>query len=116
MSFFDGLPAVEPSAGTGFAGNRIDRRSEKRDEHAVATALADPAARLYLVHGDKAVLRDGDPLFTVAEADGFGAGRDAAVLLGWTAAGPRLALVVPTDATLDETQVRPIDLRSLAVE
>jgi NAD+ diphosphatase len=116
MSFFDGVPAVEPSAFIGFAGNRIDRRSEKRDEQAVATALADPAARLYLFHGDKAVLRDSDPLFTPVEADGLGTQRDGAVLLGWTPAGPRLAMVLPADASLDETRVRLVDLRSLAVE
>jgi len=116
MSFFDGLPAIEPSAATGFAGNRIDRRSEKRDEEAIATALADPAARLYLFHGDKAVLHGSDPLFATAEADAYGAARDEAVLLGWTPAGPRLALVLPAAAALDETRVRLIELRSLAVE
>jgi len=116
MSFFDGLPAVEPSAMTGFADNRIDRRSEKRDEQAVATALADPAARLYLFNSDKAVLRQSDPLFTAAEIDGLGADRDSAVLLGWTADGPRLSLVLPANAALDEGRYRLIDLRSLAVE
>jgi NAD+ diphosphatase len=116
MSFFDGTPATEPSAFTGFAGNRIDRRSEKRDEQAVATALAEPAARLYLFNGDKALLRNSDPLFTAAEADAFGAPREAAVLLGWTPAGPRLAAVLPEGTAVDETDARLIDLRSLAVD
>jgi NAD+ diphosphatase len=116
MSFFDGLPAVEPSARIGFAGNRIDRRSEKRDEEAIAAALADPGARLYLFHGDKSVLRGNDPLFTVAEADGLSGARDGAVLLGWRPEGPRLALVLPAASAPDETKVRLIDLRSLAVE
>jgi NAD+ diphosphatase len=116
MSFFDGLPAVEPSAATGFAGNRIDRRSEKRDEAAVATALADPTARLYLFHGDKSVLSVNDPLFTIADAEAFGGMRDGAVLLGWTPDGPRLALVLPATVVFDEARVRLIDLRSLAVE
>ena len=56
-SFFEGLPETEASSLHGFSGNRIDRRSEKRDDGAVAAALADPAARLYLFQGDKAVLR-----------------------------------------------------------
>src|SRR3954452_23584772 len=116
MSFFDGLPAVEPSALTGFAGNRIDRRSEKRDEAAVATALADQSARLYLFQGDKTVLNGNDPLFTTADADASGASREDAVLLGWTAFGPRLALVLPAAAPIDESRLRLIDLRSLAVE
>ena len=116
MSFFDGMPATEPSAFTGFAGNRIDRRGDKRDAEAVKTALADPAARLYLFNSDKALLRQSDPLFTAAEADTFGLPREEAVLLGWTDNGPRLAAVLPAGAVPDETRVRLIDLRSLAVE
>jgi NAD+ diphosphatase len=112
MSFFDGLPAVEPSAFTGFAANRIDRRSDKRDEYAVATALTDPAARLYLFHGDKTVLREADPLFTKAEAETFGGAPDGAVLLGWAAAGPRLALVLPGVSRSSFRPARPLTRRS----
>lgn len=117
-SIFDGLPETEASSLHGFSGNRIDRRSEKRDEGAVATALADPAARLYLFQGDKAVLRTngGDPTYTVAEAEAFAADRAAIILLGWTGAAPRLAVTIPEATQLDDGAYRLIDLRSLAIE
>lgn len=116
-SFFDGLPETEASSLHGFSGNRIERRSEKRDDAAVPTALADPAARLYVFAGDQAVLRpDGDPTFALAEAEALGAGRDVMILLGWTAAGPRLAVTLPESATVDGNVFRLADLRSLAVE
>jgi len=118
-SFFDGLPARDPSDLNGFSGNRIDRRSEKRDDDAVPTALADPAARLYVFAGDRAVLREGeapDPTFSLAEAEALGAARAAMILLGWTAAGPRLAVTLPETSPVDETAFRLVDLRTLAVE
>jgi len=116
--FFDGLPETEASSLHGFAGNRIERRSEKRDDDAVAAALTDPAARLYLFHGDKAVLRTGGvgATYTFMEAEALGAEAGAIILLGWTDAGPRLAVTLPDTETLDEAALRSIDLRSLAVE
>ena len=57
--FFDGLPKDEPSRITGFAANTIDRRSEQRSADAVAEALADPAARLYLFRGEEALVKAG---------------------------------------------------------
>jgi NAD+ diphosphatase len=116
--FFDGLPAIEPSALTGFSGNRIERRSEKRDGDAVPAAFADPAARFYLFRGEKALLHAGaepDPLFTKAEAEAFGGDRGKAVLLGWTGGGPRLALALGEEVPIDEGRHLAIDLRALAV-
>jgi NAD+ diphosphatase len=117
-SFFDSLPETEASSLQGFAGNRIERRSEKRDDAALETALADAAARLYVFAGEQAVLRPGrdDPTFARAEAEALGARRDAVILLGWTNAGPRLAVTLPDGAPLDETAFRLADLRSLALE
>jgi NAD+ diphosphatase len=115
-SFFDGLPFPEASSLNGFAGNRIDRRSEKRGEDAVAAANADPAAKLYLFRADKSVLRGNDPLYDAAEATALGAVLAEAVLLGWTAEGPRLAVMLPETGTVDVDSFREIDLRSLAVE
>jgi NAD+ diphosphatase len=114
-SVFDGLPAIEPSAATGFAGNRIERRSEHRTAEAVTAALGDAAARLYLFRADKVLLRADDPLFTGAEANALGAKRDEAVLLGWTTAGPRLAAMVPETAPMDEAKITLTDLRSVAI-
>jgi len=117
--FFEGLPETEASSQHGFSGNRIERRSEKRDDGAAATALADPAARLYLFVADRIVLplaRPADPAFTLAEADAFGADRNAIILLGWTGDGPRLAVTLPADTAPDENAFRLVDLRTLAVE
>ena len=113
-SLFDSLPQTEPSHANGFAANRIDRRSEKRTEGAIAIALSDQRARFYLFHGDKALLRGHDPLFLVPEADGFERGDP--VLLGWTGEGPRLAAVIAETTPINEKRLTATDLRSLAVE
>ena len=115
-SLFDGLPQAEASTLTGFSGNRIDRRSENRTDESVPVAIADPAARFYLFRGDQALLRDADPLFAAAEAWALGAAPERAILLGWSAGGPRLAADLPAGATVDEAAIRITDLRSLAVE
>jgi len=112
--WFDGLPQREASARTGFAGNRIERRSEGRAPDAVERALADPAARLYLFRGEHSLVRGSDPLFAAGEADQLGIDGDDAVLLGWTPGGPRLAAIVGEDAVLDGA-VAEADLRALAV-
>lgn len=115
-NLFDGQPAEEPSARIGFARNRIDRRSEKRDDGTVAAALAEPQARFYLFHGDKAMLRGNDPLFTVGEAANLGLQRAEAILLGWAASGPRLSGVIPEAVTLPEGAATESDLRGVASE
>jgi NAD+ diphosphatase len=115
-NLFDGLPAEEPSARTGFARNRIDRRSEKRGEDAVGTARAAARPRLYLFHGDKVMLRGTDPLFTVGEAANLGLQRAETILLGWTHGGPRLSGVIPEAVSLPGGTVAETDLRSVATE
>ena len=114
-SLFDGLPAEEASARNGYARNTIDRRSEKRGADSLATALADPSARLYLFLGDKALLRGTNPLFSHREAAALGELADM-ILLGWSESGPRLAAALADATPIDEALIRPIDLRSLAVE
>ncbi len=111
---FDGLPETEASALTGFAGNRIERRSEGRAPDAVERALADPAARFYLFAGGSPLIRGSDPLFDAREAEGLGTERGEAVLLGWTPAGPRLAATVASEAEPGEGIVAA-DLRALAM-
>jgi len=115
-NLFDGLPAEEPSARIGFARNRIERRSEKRGEDTIGTALADQGARVYLFHGDKVMLRGTDPLFTIAEAANLGLQRPEAILLGWADGGPRLSGVIPEAVSLPEGAVAETDLRSVATE
>ena len=86
----------EPSAATGFAGNRIDRRSEHRGAETLSPPRSPTeGARFYLFRGDAALLTAGnDPLFTVAEAPTLGAdaGNDGAARLGGGA--PRLAATI----------------------
>ena len=77
--------ARERSAETGFAGNPLDRLSERRDdaEH-VAMLRADPTSRVALIARDTPVLaRKGgefDALFTFGEAAAIGAIRETALL------------------------------------
>ncbi|MEO8669335.1 MAG: NAD(+) diphosphatase [Bauldia sp.] len=117
-NFFDGSPTHEPSSGNAFARNPIDRRSEERGETSIPTAFADPAARLYLFIGDKAVLKDGssDPLFPVDAAEALNLRHETLILLGWAATGPRLAATIPDETPLEVRGLRAIDLRALAVE
>ncbi len=114
-SLFDGLPAVEPSSLTGFADNRIDRRSEARGDDALAKALTDRRARFYLFRGEPALIKTGDdPLFTPEEATALGADLTHAVLLGWSEEAPRLAATLAEEAPIDEMQVAAATLRALA--
>jgi NAD+ diphosphatase len=55
------LPQEEPSKLVGFAGNRIDRQSEKRSDDASLEALARTDTRLMVLEGGKLVLDYTDP-------------------------------------------------------
>jgi NAD+ diphosphatase len=121
MSFrlFDAPPA-EPSQFVGFAGNKVDRQSENRSDDSVATALADPAARLLLMGGGRLWLKlaDGafDGYFGRSEAVALGADLDGAILLGHTEHGQVLAAPVTVDPeTLPET-IKAIDYRSVYIQ
>jgi NAD+ diphosphatase len=111
---FAAVPPLEASAAVGYAGNRIDRRSEHRPADAIAVALRDPAARLYLFRADGILSRGRDPLFTVAEALAYGADLAGVVLLGWRGAAPELAAALPAEAAVDQGRISIADLRSLA--
>jgi NAD+ diphosphatase len=114
-SFFDGMAEAEPSTLVGFAGNRIERRSEHRTADAVPAALADPAGRLYLFRGDKVLTVGADaPLFAPSEAAALGAAPARTVLLGWSDEAPRLAATLPENAPVDEARIHLTDLRTLA--
>jgi integrase len=52
-------PFPDPSRLNAFAGNRLDRLGEGREEGCVETAFAAPGARLYLFAGERAVLLNG---------------------------------------------------------
>ncbi len=112
---FDDGP--EPSALTGFAGNRIAREAEKRNVQSLSQALAHPQARMHLLVGGKALVRKAEPVSTTAfsrsEAEAFRADFDNAVLLGFLESAPRLA----ANALCEEPQIaeplRLYDMRGL---
>jgi NAD+ diphosphatase len=122
MSFFlFDRPEREPSRLVGFAGNRLDRRSEKRDDQTLADALADPAARLMLVSGGARLLLklDGgrfDPHFAPADMAAYGADPAQSVLLGFSADGPVLAAPAAIEIETLPDGVKAIDFRSIYVQ
>jgi NAD+ diphosphatase len=113
-------PMREPSQFVGFSGNELDRQSENRDEESLAKALAHPAARLMLLRGGRAYLKmqDGrfDPHFTLTESGALAAKLDRAVLLGFDAEGPRLAVSAGIEPEDLPPAIKAIDYRSVYVQ
>lgn len=118
LTTFD-QPSTEPSALTGFSGNTLERRSEKRSETSVADALADPRARVLLLGGGKALLRvnggSADAWFDRDATAGFGVDEREMVLLGFdddgtpVLAAPMVGETVPDGLTT-------LDYRSIYVQ
>lgn len=110
-------PLREPGQFVGFAGNRIDRRSETRSDDCVDKALADPASRLVVVAGGRAFLKLAgevfDPYFAIDQSGVLAPQLDEAVLLGWSAAGPVLAAVAGIDPAAPPPGIKAIDYRSV---
>ncbi len=108
-------PAREPSQFVGFAGNLIDRLSEKRSDNAAAEALANPDARVMLMREGRTWLRmDGqypDAWLRPMHAQAFGAKLEHAVLLGWLDGRPRLA--APAGPDEPPPGMKAIDYRSI---
>jgi NAD+ diphosphatase len=119
FALFD-APEREPSQAIGFSGNIIDRQSEKRGEDDVATALADPAARLMLIRNGRLLLKQGDggfdAEFRLDEADAFQPALADAVLLGRNGNGPVLAVSAGFDPEALPETVKAFDFRSVAVQ
>lgn len=110
-------PLTEASLSLGFAGNTVERRSEHRQDDALETALADPATRLLLLQKGRLFVRPGngtaDPWFTSAEADRLSPATTDAVLLGWDAHGPVVAMPAEADPEALPGGIKAIDFRSL---
>ena len=113
-------PLREPSQFVGFAGNRIDRQSENRADDAVEKALADPTARLMLMHAGRLYLKldDGkfDPWFDVAGSEAFDVSLDRGVLLGFADAGPVLAVPAGIEPENLPEPIKAIDYRSVYMQ
>ena len=112
---------ADHSARTGFAGNRLERLSEKRGPDSIRDALADPRARVMLAGTGRALLplsQDGpcDPWFDADRALSLGADLSACVLLGFEADGsPRLAAMLTTDPDNPPAGFHLPDFRSIYV-
>ena len=119
FALFD-APLREPSQFVGYAGNIIDRQSDKRSDNSVERALADSSARLMLMRGGRILLkvREGgfDAYFTSGEAAPYAPALDHAVLLGQSAQGPVLAVPVGVDIETLPEEVKAIDYRSVNVQ
>jgi NAD+ diphosphatase len=106
----------EPSARTGFSGNRLTRASEQRDGETLTRALADPAAKYHLFSAGKALVardkREGAS-FSREEIARYRPRFEAAVLLGHDAGVPHVAVPGEVgEAALGET-LRLHDLRAV---
>jgi NAD+ diphosphatase len=113
-------PAAEPSQFIGFAGNRIDRQAENRNDDSALLALAEPTARMMLVRGGRAYLKKAeagfDPYFTVGEARKLEAKLEDVVLLGYDASGPVLATRAGLEPEALPENIKAIDYRSVNVQ
>ena len=117
------MSAVRPerAEALAYAGSRLSRVAEERDEGTLDRALANPAARFYLLRGRSWLARSGrgatDPQFTLEEARALRGDPAQAVLLGWTQPelSPRLVLALPAGAELPDG-MEEIDLRAAGVK
>ncbi len=113
-------PEREPSQFVGFAGNRLHRDAENRDETALPAALADPGVRILLMKSGRLYLKldDGrfDPYHDATEAAALKARLDQAVLLGHHEGGPVVA--APAGVAPEELpeHIKAIDHRSIYIQ
>ncbi|MET0597741.1 MAG: NAD(+) diphosphatase [Mesorhizobium sp.] len=117
--FFD-VPPDEPSRSVGFAGNVIERLSEKRADDAAMRALDDPLARLMLLRDGRVQMRQDGAGFQAyhdrASAAALGAAFEGAVLLGHADGRPVLAVPGGLDAEALPVEVKAIDYRSVYMQ
>ncbi|WP_395448374.1 NAD(+) diphosphatase [Aminobacter sp. UC22_36] len=113
-------PPREASHFLGFAGNIIDRQSEKRSDDSARLALAEPDARLLLVASGRLVLDFSDtsptPYFTLAAAEALGAQTGEAILLGRADDIAMLALPITAEQEVLPEHLKAIDFRSILAQ
>ena len=119
FSLFD-APLHEPSQAVGFAGNLIDRQSEKRTDDCVERALADPRARVLLMRAGRIHLKVNgagfEGYYPISGAAALGAKLEHAVLLGETPQGPVLAAPAGLDPEQLPDGIKAIDYRSVYIQ
>lgn len=116
--FHNNAPHPEPSLLTAFAGNRLDRQSENRDDDCVEKALAAEGTHILAFTGPRLILKhDGqilDPLFAPYELAEMQPDFDNAVLLGYRDNGePRIAVPVLIEAEELASHYKPAEARAL---
>lgn len=113
-------PLIEPSQSVGFAGGRIDRQSEKRNNDSAKLALADPQARLFFLKQGRVHLKfvgaEALALFPLNETGFLEADLERAILLGTQDGTPVLA----APARLEEEELpeewKAVDYRSVYMQ
>jgi len=117
------IPA-DTSAKMAFAGNRLDRFSEDRADDCVERAVGDDTTRAIGIARGRVlmVFEDDQPrgLMRLAELADYAPNLERAILLGYDAGAPRMAVplgVNPDDENLVlPNNVKLIDFRSLALQ
>jgi len=121
-SMFDVLsPHPEPSSLVAFAGNRIDRQSERRPSDCVEVALKSENVHLFAFARGRLALKHEeqilDPLFAPHELIDMEPDWENAVLLGFEETGePRVAVPVGIDPDLTLEHLKFVDGRTLMRE
>ena len=114
-------PYPELSSESGFSGNRLERRSEKRSENSTREALQDERAHLYLLQDGRVLLKHDEEIFDAVFAPGelydLTVDLAEAVLLGFQPdETPVLAAYCGTDKEELPAHIKAIDLRSVFVQ
>ncbi|TCD16454.1 NAD(+) diphosphatase [Oricola cellulosilytica] len=116
-----GAPHPDPSSETGFARNRLQRRSEKRSANSTRDALKHDHARMYLLTEGRVLLKHDeevfDPLFATSEIHDLDVDLGQSVLLGFEAdETPVLAAFSGIDTNSLPHYLKAIDFRSVYVQ
>ncbi|WP_271892483.1 NAD(+) diphosphatase [Candidatus Phyllobacterium onerii] len=115
FSLFD-APDMEPSHFVGFAGNRINRHSEKRNDDVVAAALANAKARILLTGQGQVLVMGGDTgsaLFSLQDATALLPATDKTIYLGMQDDIPVLASISGFDFAALPDSIKAFDYRSV---
>lgn len=116
-------PDLGPPPRLGYIASAIDRAAQWRgDAEAIRRLAAHEHAGVYLIGGELVVLKAHgeacDPLFSLAEAEAFGPGREQ-IFLGLIDGAPRFGLGVDAPALeplKTRNDLKITDLRSIAVQ
>ncbi|MFC4626405.1 NAD(+) diphosphatase [Daeguia caeni] len=115
------MPETEPSSLVGFAGNRVERISEKRNDDAAFLALELPQTRVLILGNNKVLVDYSDEtapraLFTLNEAKRHGPDLIEPILLGTQDGMPLVALTAPLDPEKIHLPLKVQDYRSVYTE